>query len=112
MNKKEWIELADAYIKETKYWHELLDSKKTIAKKYKICEDFIGVDYFSGPLTETVEKILGGDFAYWCFDCDKSFDDFNKRVEHADHSHPAVRSLEELYDYATGPNGEGVGLDV
>lgn len=112
MNKREWIELAKAYSEESKYWHELLDSKKKIASKYKVCEDFIGTDYFSGPLSVAVEKILGFDFIYWCFDCERDFDDFNARIELKNKTHPDVHSLEELYDFATGQDGEGVGLDV
>mgnify|MGYP003308376654 CR=1 FL=1 len=100
MTKADWLKLADAYIAEAGYWHELHKAKIRIAEAHSIDTDFIGTDYFSGPMLSAVENLLGDDFCYWCYDCDQSFEAFNKRVTFADGSHPNVRSLEELYEFA------------
>lgn len=100
MRKKDWLKLAEAYIAEAGYWHELYETKIRIAEAHSIDTDFIGNDYFSGPMVSAVEGLLGEDFCYWCYDCDKSFEAFNKRVTLADGTHPNVHSLEELYELA------------
>lgn len=104
MRKTDWLKLADAYIDEAGYWHELYKTKIKIAEEHSIDTDFIGTDYFSGPMLSAVEDLLGEDFCYWCYDCDKSFEAFNKRVTFADGSHPNVHSLEELYEFAQEEN--------
>lgn len=100
MRKKDWLKLAYAYIYEAGYWSELYKTKIRIAEEYTIDTDFIGNDYFSGPMTSAVESVLGEDFCCWHYDCNKSFEAFNKRVTLADGSHPNVHSLEELYEFA------------
>lgn len=100
MTKKDWLKLAYAYIYEAGYWHELYKTKLRIAEEHSIDTDFIGNDYFSGPMTSAVEGLLGEDFCYWCYDCNKNFDEFNKKTTLKDGSHPNVRSLEELYEFA------------
>lgn len=100
MRKTDWLKLAKAYIAESGYWHELYEAKIRIAKAHSIDTDFIGNDYFSGPMVSAVEGLLGEDFCYWCYDCNKNFEAFNKRVTLADGTHPNVHSLEELYELA------------
>lgn len=99
MTKTEWLKLAKAYIAESGYWHELYELKIKTAEKHGIGTDFVGNDYFDGPLTTAIEDLLGDDFCYWYYDCDQSFEAFNKRTTFADGSHPNVKSLEEIYDY-------------
>lgn len=105
MTKAEWLKLAKAYITESGYWHELYELKIKTAEKHGLGTDFVGNDYFDGPLTAAIEDLLGDDFCYWCYDCDQSFEAFNKRVTFADGSHPNVQSLEELYEFAQKENG-------
>lgn len=100
MTKKDWLKLAYAYMDEAGYWHELYKTKIRLAEEHSIDTDFIGNDYFSGPMTSAVEDILGEDFCYWHYDCSKNFDEFNKKTTLQDGSHPNVHSLEELYEFA------------
>ena len=100
MTKKDWLKLAYAYISEAGYWYELYKTKFRIAEEHSIDTDFIGNDYFSGPMTSAVEDILGEDFCYWHYDCGKDFDEFNKKTTLQDGSHPNVHSLEELYEFS------------
>lgn len=100
MKKTDWLKLADAYIAEAGYWNELYNTKIRIAEAHSIDTDFIGNDYFSGPMTSAVETLLGEDFCYWHYDCSKNFDEFNKNTTLQDGSHPDVHSLEELYEFA------------
>jgi len=104
MTKSEWLKLTKAYIAEAGYWYELHKTKIRIAKAHSIDTEFIGTDYFSGPMSSAVEGLLGEDFCYWYYDCDQSFEEFNKRVTFADGSHPNVHSLEELYEFAQEDN--------
>lgn len=106
MTKTEWLKLADAYIAEVGYWHELYKLKIEIAKKHGLGTDFIGTDYFDGPMTSVIEELLGDDFSYWHYNCEKSFNGFNEKVTLADGSHPAVHSLEDLYDFWKGEGNE------
>lgn len=106
MTKTEWVKLAGAYISEAGYWHDLYEFKHKNAEKYGLGTDFIGTDYFDGPITLVIEKLLGEDFSYWHYDCEKSFDEFNKRITLPDGSHPAVHSLEDLYDFGKGEGNE------
>lgn len=98
MTKKDWLRLAYAYMDEAGYWHELYKTKTRLAEEHGIDTDFIGNDYFSGPMTSAVEGLLGEDFCYWHYDCNKNFDEFNKKTTLKDGSHPNVHSLEELYE--------------
>lgn len=100
MTKKDWLKLAYAYMSEAGYWHELYKTKLRIAEEHSIDTDFIGNDYFSGPMTSAVENLLGEDFCYWHYDCGKNFDEFNKKTTLKDGSHPNVHSLEELYEFS------------
>lgn len=100
MTKKDWLRLAYAYMDEAGYWSELYKTKIRLAEEHGIDTDFIGNDYFSGPMTSAVEALLGEDFCYWCYDCNKNFDEFNKKTTLKDGSHPNVHSLEELYEFA------------
>lgn len=100
MTKTDWLKIADAYIAEAGYWHELYELKIKTAKKHGLGTDFVGNDYFDGPLTTAIENLLGEDFCYWYYDCGQSFEVFNKRVTFSDGSHPNVHSLEELYEFA------------
>ena len=100
MTKKDWLKLAYAYMDEAGYWHELYKTKIRLAEEHGIDTDFIGNDYFSGPMTSAVEDLLGEDFCYWHYDCSKNFDEFNKKTTLKDGSHPNVHSLEELYKFA------------
>ncbi len=100
MTKKDWLKLAYAYMDEAGYWHELYKTKIRLAEEHGIDTDFIGNDYFSGPMTSAVEDLLGEDFCYWHYDCSKNFDEFNKKTTLKDDSHPNVHSLEELYEFA------------
>ena len=99
MTKAEWLKLAKAYITESGYWHELYELKIKTAEKHGLGTDFVGNDYFDGPLTTVIEDLLGEDFCYWCYDCNKNFDEFNKKTTLQDGSHPNVHSLEELYEF-------------
>ena len=72
MKKTDWLKLADACITEAGYWHELYDTKIRIAEEHGVDTELIGTDYFSGPMTSAVETLLGEDFCYWCYDCNKS----------------------------------------
>lgn len=104
MRKTDWLKLADAYIAEYGYWHELYKTKIRIAEAHGIDTDFIGNDYFGGPMLSAVEGLLGEDFCYWCYDCGKDFDEFNKKITLQDGAHPNVHSLEELYEFAQEEN--------
>lgn len=106
MKKEKWVEIADAYAKEARYWQELYDKKIELADKYFISRDFLGNDYFDGPLVRAVEKMLGEDYSYWLFDCGTDFEKFNENVSLEDGSHPDVHSLEGLYDFIYPDGGD------
>lgn len=77
-----------------------IKQKIRVAEKHGVDTDFIGTDYFSGPMTSAVEGLLGEDFCYWYYDCNESFSKFNNGVTLPDGSHPDVHTLEDLYDFS------------
>lgn len=107
MTKEEWVKLAEAYADESSYWEELYLSKRKLATKYHIETDFIGNDYFFGPLALAALEMLGDEFSYWCDECGRDFDVFNSKITHPDGSHPDVHSLEDLYEYSRKEDDEG-----
>lgn len=111
MTKKEWLKLAEAMVEEKAWFEELYDAKVGLARKHGGDTDFIGNDMFAGPVYLAVESLMGDDFTYWLYECGGSFADFRVRVTLKDGSSPEVYTLEDLYDFAVGPDGEGAGQD-
>lgn len=107
MTKAEWAKLAQAYADESGYWDELYSAKRELAKKHHIETDFIGNDYFFGPLASVALEMLGDEFSYWFYDCERDFDALNSKITHPDGSHPDVHSLEDLYEYSRKEDDEG-----
>jgi hypothetical protein len=100
ITKKQFVKLAEAFISQVEYEDELSDTVQAVAKKYRRGIDFLGLPSDSEVLLDAVLNILGDDFSYYHFDCNKSFEQFNKNITMADGSHPNVHSLEDLYDFA------------
>lgn len=102
MTKDEWVKLAEASAREHGWFRELYEAKISIARKHGGETDFIGNDFFCGPLRDVTDKILGEDFCYWLYECDGSFAVFNTSVYLDGNKHPNITSLEDLYDFANG----------
>lgn len=100
MNKETFIALAKAYMRQERYEDEYFKALKDIAKKHKQEIDFLGLPMGSSLIMRPVADALGDDFSYFWYDCRGSFEKFNKGVVLADGSHPNVKSLEDLYDFA------------
>ena len=100
ITKKQFVKLAEALISQVEYEEELSDTVHAVAKKYRRGTDFLGLPSDSEVLMGAVLNILGDDFSYYHFDCNKSFEQFNEKITMADGSHPDVHSLEDLYDFA------------
>lgn len=95
-----FIALAKAYINDVTYLDELYDMTHNTAQKYNIETDFLGLTYFSGKMGETILDLLGDDFSYWYYECEQSFEEFNKRITFADGTHPTVYSLNDLWAFS------------
>ena len=98
VSKEDFIPLAEALVEFKSYFDELDNSRRELAKKHNIETDFIGNDYFGGRLESAVLDLLGSDFEYWFYDCEKDFETFNKAVTLKDGKKPNVRNLSDLYD--------------
>lgn len=100
MDKDTWVKLAKGFVKDQQFFGELEDAMRKIRTRAKTGLDYCNLPYEAEILVNTVSDVLGEDFSYWYYDCNKSFDKFNKRVTFlTDGSHPNVNSLEELYDF-------------
>ena len=100
VDKATFIALAEAFVKDYDYLDALDNSQRELADKYNIEPDFLGLPYFGGNLFPTVSNLLGDDFSYWYYDCERDFDKFNKNIEYKDGSHPDVHSLEDLWEFS------------
>lgn len=100
ITKKQFVKLVEAFISQSDYEEEVSKMILETAKKYGKDADFLGLTCDSSWLLDALLDIMGGDFAYYYYDCNKSFEQFNKNVTMADGGHPDVHSLEDLYDFA------------
>lgn len=98
MNKETFVKLATAYMAQENYEDEYRDTIYKLAEKYHQERDFLGLPFGTNPIMDTVLTLLGEEFSYFCYDCEGSFDEYNKRITYKDGSHPNVHSFEELYD--------------
>lgn len=95
-----FLALAEAYVKDYSYLDELDNMQRELADKYTIEKDFLGLPYFGGNLFTAVSNLLGDDFSYWYYDCEQSFDKFNKNVTFKDGTHPDIHSLSDLWAFS------------
>lgn len=102
VDRPTFVTLANAYVKDFGYLNELDNTTRALADKYSIEKDFLGIPYFGGNLFNVVLDLLGDDFSYWFYDCEKSFDKFNENVTFSDGSHPDIHSLEDLWKFSKG----------
>lgn len=102
LSKEAFIKLAEAYSKQEKYENELKSSVHSLAEKYKIYTGFIGLTNTSDLIMDVVLDLLGDDFSYYFYDCEESFDRFNKNTTLADGTHPNVKDFGELWEYSQG----------
>lgn len=100
ITKKQFVKLAEAFISQVEYEEEVSKMILETAKKHGKDADFLGLTCDSSWLLDALLDIMGEDFAYYHYDCNKSFEQFNKNITMADGSHPDVHSLEDLYDFA------------
>lgn len=100
LSKEAFIKLAEAYSNQEKYENELNSSLKSITKKYDVYLDFVCLPIDSGLIMNVVLDLLGDDFSYYFYDCNKDFDRFNKNTTLADGSHPNVKDFGELWEFS------------
>lgn len=107
MNKDSWLALAEAYCKDQKYYNMADAAVRNVREKMKEEDEYTDFDYQSpfSPyqaelLINGVLKVLGDDFSYWFYDCNRDFDKFNEGITLADESHPSVHSLSDLFEFA------------
>lgn len=100
MNKENFVKLAKGYIRQDNYEDEFRDLVYSTADKHGQEKDFLGLPLGTSRIMNPVLDILGDDFAYYHYDCQDNFEEFNSGIELADGSHPNVHSLEDLYDFA------------
>ena len=100
LNKEAFIKLAEAYSKQENYEKELSNNLETINEKYKVYMGFIGLSNSSGLIMDVVLDLLGEDFSYYFYDCNESFDKFNKNTTITDGTHPTVKDFCELWEFS------------
>lgn len=105
LNKEAFIKLAEAYSKQEKYENELNSSLEAITNKYDIYMDFVGFpisSISSSLIMNVVLDLLGDDFSYYFYDCNESFDKFNKNILLEGEKHPTVKDFGELWEFSQG----------
>jgi len=100
LSKEDFIKLAEAYSKQENYEKELSNNLETINEKYKVYMGFIGLSNSSGLIMDVVLDLLGDDFSYYFYDCDGSFDKFNKNILLEGGKHPNVNNFGELWEFS------------
>lgn len=100
LNKEDFIKLAEAYSKQENYEKELSNNLEAVTEKYKVYMGFVGFPSASDLIMDVVLNLLGEDFSYYFYDCNESFDKFNKNTTLADGTHPKVNNLGELWEFS------------
>lgn len=100
LNKEAFIKLAEAYSKQENYEKELSNNLETINEKYKVYMGFVGFPSASDLIMDVVLDLLGEDFSYYFYDCNESFDKFNKNTTLAGGTHPTVKDFGELWEFS------------
>lgn len=96
--KEDWVNLAKAVETQYLYERDLDEAMKKIALDHGVATDFLGLPFSSDVLFEAVSKVLGEEWSYWFYECDRLFTVYNSNITYADGTHPNVCSLEDLYD--------------
>lgn len=99
LSKEAFIKLAEAYSKQENYEKELSNNLEAINEKYKVYMGFIGFPSASDLIMDVVLDLLGEDFSYYFYDCNESFDKFNKNTTLADGTCPTVKDFGELWEF-------------
>ena len=100
LNKEAFIKLAEAYSKQENYEKELSNNLETVNEKYKVYMGFIGLSNSSDLIMDVALDLLGDDFSYYFYDCDESFDKFNKNILLEGGKHPNVNNFGELWEFS------------
>lgn len=100
LNKEAFIKLAEAYSKQENYEKELSNNLEAVTEKYKVYMGFVGFPSASDLIMDVVLDLLGEDFSYYFYDCNESFDKFNKNTTLADGVHPTVKDFGELWEFS------------
>ena len=100
MDKETFIKLAEGYLAQEKYEDELQDEVRAMAVKHKQETDFLGFPVGTNLIMSPVLDALGEDFSYFCYDCNKDFNKFNRGITLEDGTHPNIHSLSGLYNFA------------
>lgn len=98
LDKKTYIKLAKAYSKQEIYEDKVRKSIKTIAGEQGVYLDFIGLPVSTSLIMDTVLDILGDEFAFFSYDCGRSFEEYNSKITLNDGSHPKVRDFGDLWE--------------
>ena len=99
LSKEAFIKLAEAYSKQENYEKELSNNLEAVTEKYKVHMGFIGLSTSSELIMDVVLDLLGDDFIYYFYDCDESFDKFNKNILLEGGKHPNVNNFGELWEF-------------
>lgn len=107
LSKEAFIKLAEAYSKQENYEKELSNNLEAVTEKYKVYMGFIGFPGSSELIMDVVLDLLGDDFSYYFYDCNESFDKFNKNTTLAGGTHPNVKDFGELWEFS-----QKYGIDI
>lgn len=100
ISKTHFVKLAEAYKNQWEYENKVDRYVRKTAKQFGNDADFLGLSTNCTKLMDAVLDVLGVDFAYYCFDCNGDFAKFSRNITFKDGTHPEVRNLEDLYDFA------------
>ena len=97
LDKKTYIKLAEAYCKQDAYEYRVRESINIAIKQDAYMS--IGLPTSSAIIMYTVSDILGDEFAFFFYDCSKSFKKYNSNVTLEDGSHPDVKDFGDLWEF-------------
>lgn len=100
LSKEAFIKLAAAFSNQENYEKELSNNLETINEKYKVYMGFVGFPSASDLIMDVVLNLLGEDFSYYFYDCNESFDKFNKNTLLEGGKHPNVNNFGELWEFS------------
>lgn len=99
LDKETYIKLAEAYCKQEAYECKVRESVKNIADEHDVYTGFIGFTISTQLIMSTILKLLGDEFDFFFYECDRSFDKYNSSITHKDGSHPDVKDFGDLWEF-------------
>lgn len=98
LDKETYIKLAKAYSNQEIYEDKVRESIKAIAGEQGAYVGLIGLPVSTSLIMDAVLDVLGEEFSFFFYDCDRNLKEYNSIMTLDDGSHPDVKDFGDLWE--------------